>query len=243
MSNEVTIQVQPREGQGKNESRRLRRAGLIPAVVYGGGRDPEGVIVDPRPIAAVLDSERGRNTLIHLRIGDRELKRMVMIREIQRHPVTERILHADFVRVELDRKVDVTVPVNLLGTPVGVKSEGAMLEFVHREVLIRVLPSAIPDRIDADVAELHLGQHLEAADLKLPEGAELLTPPTETIATVVVKAKVEEPTPAAPVEGAEGAAPAAEGAEAAAEGEAKSEGKAEGKGAGKGPGRTTAPEK
>lgn len=195
MSQEVTIEVQHREGAGKNESRRVRRAGLVPAIVYGGGRDPEGVVVDPRPIDSVLNSERGKNTLIHLRIGDRELKRLVMIREIQRHPVTDRILHADFVRVELDRKTEVRVPIQAVGIPLGVKNEGGMLEWVHREVPIRVLPGNIPEHLVADVSALHVGQHLEAGQLTLPEGVELMIPANDTVITIIGK-KAEEETAA-----------------------------------------------
>lgn len=201
MSQVVNIEVQHRDEIGKNESRRLRAQGLIPAVVYGGGREPEGVMVDPRPIDAVLHSERGRNTLIHLRIGDRELQRMVLIREVQRHPVTDRLMHADFVRVEMDRKVEVSVPVNFVGTPLGVKNEGGLLDYIRRQVMIKVLPAAIPESLDADISALHAGQHLEAGKIQLPEGIELVTPPTDTLVTVIGKAKAEATyeTPAAPV--------------------------------------------
>ncbi|MBP7146804.1 MAG: 50S ribosomal protein L25 [Acidobacteria bacterium] len=213
MIQEFHLEVGTRHEHGKNAAGRVRRRNLVPAVVYGGGREPESVEVDPRKIESIIRSERGLNTLIHLRIGDRELRRMVMIRDIQRHPVTERILHADFVRVEMDQKIEVSVPVHLEGTPLGVKNEGGLVEFVRRHVEVMVLPSNIPDALTADISELHVGQHLAAGDLKLPEGATLTTPPTETIVTVVTKAaaEVEE---AAPAEAAteEGAAPA-EGAE------------------------------
>jgi large subunit ribosomal protein L25 len=132
----------------------------------------------------------------------------------------------------MDRKIDVSVPVTLSGVPLGVKNEGGLVEFVHREVLIRVLPTAIPERIDVDISELHLGQHIEASDLRLPEGAELLMPPTETIVTVVGRKVEEEVAPAAPAEGAEAVA-AGEGAEAAedaAAGETKGKGEAKAKG-------------
>lgn len=197
MANEVNIVVQHRDQIGKNESRRLRRSGLVPGVVYGGGREPEGISIDPRPLEAVLVSERGKNTLIHLTIGDRELKRMVLIRELQRHPVTDRLMHADFVRVEMDRKTDVAVPLLAIGIPLGVKNEGGLLEYVHRTVTIRILPADIPQHIEVDVSELHVGQHIEASDLKLPAGAELLMPPTETMLTCVGKKAEEAETPAA----------------------------------------------
>ncbi len=211
MATEVSIAVTPRESAGKNESRRLRRQGMVPAIVYGGGREPEGIAVDPRPIDAVLQTERGKNTLIHLTIGDRELKRMVLIREIQRHPVTDRIMHADFVRIEMDKKTEVWVPLNIVGVPLGVKNEGGMLEWVHRQVHIRVLPGDIPEHIDVDVSELHVGQHISASDVALPAGADLLMPPTDPMITVVGK-KAEEEAAATPAEGeaAAAAAPAEE---------------------------------
>jgi large subunit ribosomal protein L25 len=211
MSEHVTIQVQPRVEVGKNESRRLRRAGLVPAVVYGGGREPEGVAFDPRPLEVVLLTERGKNTLLHLRVGDRELKRAVLVREIQRHPVTDRILHADFVRVEMDRKTEVDVPIVAVGIAAGVKNEGGLLEYIHRTVTVRCLPADIPEHIEADVTALHVGQHLEAGELQLPAGVELAMPPGETLVTIAGKQAEEAPTTAAaaPAEGEGGTTPAA----------------------------------
>jgi len=193
---EVIIECQLREGVGTNDARRLRHAKTIPAVVYGGGRDPQPVVVDPRPIESVLESETGLNTLIHLRVSGRDLRRMVLIRQVQRHPVTERLLHCDFLRVEMDQPIDVAVPLSFVGVPEGVKNEGGLLQFVHREVTVRVLPSKIPAHIDVDISGLHTGQHLEAGEVPLPEGCELLTPANETLCTVVGKGAEEPTTPA-----------------------------------------------
>jgi large subunit ribosomal protein L25 len=205
MSQQVQLQVDSRSDRGgSGASRRLRRAGKVPAVVYGGGVAPEAVELDPRPILALLGSESGRNTLIQLRIGERELKRMVMLREVQWHPVTGRLLHADFVRVEMDKKIAVDVAIHALGVPLGVKNEGGTLDLVHRTIRIKVLPNAIPDFIEVDVSELHAGQHIEASEVKLPAGAELAMPPHETIVTVLGKTAEPEPE-AAP---ADAAAPA-----------------------------------
>ncbi|MDQ7006929.1 MAG: 50S ribosomal protein L25 [Acidobacteriota bacterium] len=214
MSQELHIEVIERDEAGKNASRRLRKAGKIPAVVYGGGRDPVSVQVDPRPIEAVLESPRGWNTLIQLKVGDRELKRMVMLRDVQRHPATEALLHADFVRVELDELIVVSVPVELTGTPVGVKTEGGLIDFVNRQVQVKTLPGLIPDNLPVDISDLHVGQHLEAKDLPLPEKVELVTPPTETICVCAGKSASEE-------EEAEAAAAAEAEAEAAAAAEAE----------------------
>jgi large subunit ribosomal protein L25 len=184
---EVTIECQVRETAGTNDARRLRASKMIPAVVYGGGRDPQAVSVDPRPIESVLDTPLGLNTLIHLRVSGRELKRMVMIREVQRHPVTESLMHCDFVRVELDQRIEVNVPVDLVGTPEGVKNEGGLLEMVHREIVVSSLPDRIPATLQADISALHVGQHLEAGEIALPEGVELAMDPSETLCTVVGK--------------------------------------------------------
>jgi large subunit ribosomal protein L25 len=217
MAEEFHVQVLERQELGKNAARRLRARGMIPAVVYGGGREPVGVEVDPRPVEAVIGSEKGLNTLIHLKLGERELKRRVLLRDVQRHPVTEQLLHADFVRVEMDQVVDSTVPIELVGEPVGVKDEGGMVDFVSRSVDIRCLPGDIPASLTVDIGHLHVGQHIEASQLPLPDKVELLTPPTDTICTVYGK-KAE----ALPEEIEAAEAEAAE-AEAAAEEEAEEE--------------------
>lgn len=204
MSEQVTLEVIERAAVGKNESRRLRAGGMVPAVVYGGGREPEGVAADPRPIEAILGTERGKNTLIQLRIGDRDLKRAVLIREIQRHPVTGRIMHADFVRVEMDKKTEVDVTLVVVGMAEGVKSEGGLLDMVHRTVRVRCLPADIPEHIEANVTALHVGQHLEAGELALPENVELAMPETETLITILGKPTEEVPAAAAAAAPAEG---------------------------------------
>lgn len=226
MSQVVNLEVVTREEFGKNAAGRARRSGYVPAVVYGGGREPQGVLVDPRQLEGVMHSERGLNTLIHLKIGDRDLKRMVLIREIQRHPVTERVTHADFVRVEMDKKIEVAIPVHVVGIPAGVKSEGGMLELVNRSVLVRCLPGEIPEFIDVDVSDLHSNQHISAVDVALPAGVELAAHPHEVIVTILGKQGEEE---AKPVEAEAAAAPVAPEAAKPAAKPGKSGGKAEGK--------------
>ena len=212
----VHIEVVERTDGGTSPSRRLRAKGKIPAVVYGGGREPVSVEVDPRPVEAVLESPRGWNTLIQLNVGGRELRRMVMLRDVQRHPATESLLHADFVRVELDKPMVATVPVELEGVAFGVKNEGALIDFVHRQIQVRALPEKLPDVLRGDISELHLGQHLEVKDLVIPEDVELVTPLTETVCVCAGrKATLEEEE--------EAAAAAAAAEEAAAEAEAAAE--------------------
>ncbi|MFN7966424.1 MAG: 50S ribosomal protein L25 [Acidobacteriota bacterium] len=211
---EVHLEVQPRTTKaGSAESRRLRNAGQIPAVVYGGGVAPESILFDARPVLQLLSTEGGRNSLIHLKIGDRELRRMVMLKEVQVHPITGRLLHADFARVEMDRKIVVDVPVHIVGTAVGVKSEGGLLDLIHRTVRVKVLPAEIPSFIELDVTELHTGQHVEASELKLPTGVELVMSPHDTIVTVLGKtAEAEEAAgPAADAAAAQAPAPETKG--------------------------------
>ena len=210
---EIIIECELREDVGTNAARRLRRGLAIPAVVYGGGRDPQPVVVDPRPVEHILDTERGLNSLIQLRVAGRELRRMVMLRDVQRDPVTESLLHCDFVRVEMDEPVEATVAVRFEGTPLGVRNEGGLVEFVHREVRVRALPAEIPAHLVADISGLHVGQHFEAGQLELPDGVTLISDPNETLCTIVLKH--------APVE--EAAAGEEAAVEAAAEGEREGE--------------------
>jgi large subunit ribosomal protein L25 len=195
---EVHIESQPREGRGGSSAAgRLRRTGLVPGVVYGGGVAPESIALDPRPLLSLLSQEGGQNSLIHLKIGSRELRRMVMLKELQYHPISGRLTHVDFARVEMNQKIAVEVPVHVVGTAAGVKNEGGLLELVHRTVRVKVLPAEIPQFVEIDVTELHTGQHVEASELKLPAGAELAMPPHETIVTVLGKSAQAEEAPGA----------------------------------------------
>jgi large subunit ribosomal protein L25 len=223
--NEITVEVQEREDLGKNPSRRLRREGLVPAILYGAGKAPVPLTVDPRRLEEVLRGDRGINTLFHLHLPGKDLRRMVRIREYQRHPVTDRITHADFVRVEMDRKIQVNVPVRLEGTPEGVKNEGGILDFVQRTIEVECLPAAIPDGLVVDVSGLHVGQNVTVEDLADVAGdVRILVPGSTVVATVSVsRAAIAEEEAAAAAE-----AEAAEAAEAAegVEGEAPAEGEA-----------------
>src|SRR3989442_9739771 len=124
MLKDTVVEVIRREGTGKNESRRLRALGQVPGIVYGGDRDPVAVSVDPRRILEILRSESGENSLFTLKLGGTDSTRVVMIRDFQRDPVKGRLIHVDFVRIDLDRLIEVKVPVQIVGTPVGVKVEG-----------------------------------------------------------------------------------------------------------------------
>ncbi len=202
----VMLEVESRTKTGKGPNGRLRRAGRVPANVYGLGLDSFSVSVDPRRVEDLLRSGSGRNTILTLAMKGAGDSREVMIREIQRDPVHEGLQHIDFVRVDPDRKMQVRVPVNLLGSAEGVKNEGGVLDFIHREVLVSCLPSAIPEHIDGDISGLHIGQQLAVKDLKLVGDVEMLDDP-DMVLVVIAQPRVEEE----PVAAEEEAAAAEEG--------------------------------
>src|SRR5688572_8840138 len=214
-----------RTTKGKNEARRLRAAGKIPAVLYGAQKAgdapaPEQVTVDPKPFMRILHSKSGLNTLITLKLQGTADTR-VLVKNVQLDPITHHPLHADFYRVNMDRKIQVTVPILLKGESRGVKQDGGVLDFVHREIEVEVLPGNIPDSIEVDVTELGIGDSVHVRDLAANAAWEPITDPDMMIVHVVVIKVVEEAV-AATAEGAEGAA-AAPGAAAPAAGAAGAE--------------------
>jgi large subunit ribosomal protein L25 len=203
---DATLQAEKRETRGKNEARRLRAKGRIPAVLYGAekGKAVE-IAVDPKELLRILHSESGANTLIGLSLDGGDTR--VLVKEYQLDPIKHKLLHADFYQVAMDRLLTVTVPVLLKGEPRGVKQQGGVLDFVHREIEVEVLPGDIPEHIDVDVSELLINQGIRVRDLQL-EGAKW-KPVSEPDMLIVhlVAPRAEEPA------AAEAAAPAAAAAE------------------------------
>lgn len=210
-----------RSTKGKNEARRLRAAGKIPATLYGAQKAgdkpaPESVTIDPKPFMRILHSKSGLNTLITLKLqgaGDTR----VLVKNVQLDPITHHPLHADLYRVNMDRKITVTVPILLKGESRGVKQDGGVLDFVHREIEVEVLPANIPDAIEVDVTELGIGDSVHVRDLAANASWEPVTDADQMIVHVVTIKVVEEVAPAAGAEGA-AAAPAAGAAAAGAAG-------------------------
>jgi len=200
---EILVEVQPRTDVGKNESRRMRATGRVPGVVYGGDRPAVSIAVDQRSVLEILRSETGENTLFTLKLEGTDSKRVVMIRDYQRDPVKGKLLHVDFVRVDLTKAIEVQVPVHVIGTSVGVKLEGGLLDHVIREVSVSCLPADIPESLELDVSEVHVGQHLSVRDIKVTDKIKILDDPDQTV-VVVAMPKAEEVAAATP--GAEGAA-------------------------------------
>ncbi|MBI5479025.1 MAG: 50S ribosomal protein L25 [Deltaproteobacteria bacterium] len=234
------LEVHLRQESGKGYAHKLRQAGRIPAVCYGGGEEPIALALDPRALKDALDPEKRQNTVITMTVkgGDADRQLTVMLKDYQTDPLRNTVLHADFVRVDLSREIHVTVPLLLTGKAEGVKI-GGILHQVFRMVDVACLPDRIPTKLEADVSALNIGDALKASDVKVTTGVRVLLDPKQSVAVVVApkEEKVEE---AAAVEGAvEGAAgqvaAPAEGAkpgEAAAPGkpgEAKAEGKPESK--------------
>lgn len=182
MSETMNIEVHPREETGKNANRRSRARGKIPAVVYGGGKESVSIEVDRKTLVDTMKGHGGENPIFLLKLGDKE--RHAMIRNMQIDPMSRQVIHIDFQRVLMDQKVRVAVPVELVGTAVGVKVDGGLLDFVTREVHVECLPGDIPKHLEADVTNLHIGQHFEARELKIPEGVVLLDDLEKVIVSV-----------------------------------------------------------
>lgn len=182
MSDTLNIEVNPRPETGKNANRRARAAGKIPAVVYGGGRESVAIEVDRKTLLDTMKGHSGETPIFLLKLGDKE--RHAMIRNMEVDPITRQVIHIDFQRVLMDQKVRVAVPVELVGTAYGVKTEGGLLDFVTREVHIECLPGDIPKHVDLDVTDVHVGQHAEAKDIKLPAGVTLVDEPEKVIVSL-----------------------------------------------------------
>jgi len=166
---EAILEAVKRSGKGKNEARRLRAAGQLPAVVYGAQKAgdaiaPVQLAVSPKEMMRILHSSSGVNTLITLNVAGESTQR-VLVREYQLDPVTEHLLHADFYRVNLERKIAVKVPIVLHGEPKGVKQQDGVLEFLHKEIEVECLPTQIPEHVDVDVSDLELGQAIYVRDI------------------------------------------------------------------------------
>lgn len=207
------LKAEVREGVGKGAARSLRRAGAIPGIVYGRGRDPRPVSVDGRALAAALHTHAGLNVLIDLDLGGNGESTVVMVREVQRDIFRHQPIHVDFHAISLTERLEAHVPVVLKGTAKGL-AEGGVVEHILRDVLVECLPTQIPEQFELDVTELIVGRSLHASDLVMPEGVTLLTPPEDVIVTVVAPRVIEEAVaaPAAAAATPEGApgAPAAE---------------------------------
>lgn len=239
---QIIVEVTPRDERGKNAARRIRRSGQIPAVLYGGAASPLAVSVNAKQVASILRSETGHNTIFTVKLPGGQHR--AMLKDWQVDPVKGSLLHVDLLRVAMDVRMRVKVPVHTFGEPQGVKMQGGIFEMVTREVEIECLPSDIPEEFKVDVTELMIGKQLRAADLPLEaQKMKLVTDPQRVIAHVVaLRAEEEKPAEAAVAEAAapvepevikKGKKEAEEGEEAEAEAGGKAEAKAKPEGKGK----------
>ena len=187
-----------RTGTGKGAARRIRRAGTVPAILYG-GTSPENIAVDPKSVLKLIHGHGGTTQLLSLRFdGERDGTRLAVLRELQFDPVSERLLHVDLQEVSTTRPITVRVAVHPVGEAVGVKETKGILNLVLHELDVSCLPTAIPERIDADVSALRIGDVLTVASLAVPEGVRVLNDAGQAVATVRPPMAEEAPAVAAP---------------------------------------------
>jgi large subunit ribosomal protein L25 len=194
---QIIVEATPREDRGKNAARRIRLTGQVPGVLYGGKGEPAAVAVNAKQLATILRSETGHNTIFTVKLGSSEHK--AMVKDWQVDPVKGSLLHVDLVRIAMDVRMRVKVPVHTFGEPQGVKLQGGIFEMVTREVEIECLPTDIPEEFRMDVTELMIGKQLRAGDLPFdPQKMKLITDPQRVLAHVVaLRAEEEKPAEAA----------------------------------------------
>jgi large subunit ribosomal protein L25 len=191
MSSTEAIVVAKRETVGKASSRDLRKSGLIPATVYGLGEAAVSIGISPKIVARILASDTGKNTMIYLQREGTDIKRHVIIKDLQRDPVTGRLSHVDFMRVDPNHKVKVNIPIVLKGIPAGVK-EGGMLDFVHRHIEVECLPAFIPAHIDISVEHMVVGDVMRLDQVQLDAHLTVLGDAHNVICSVHGKKAEEE---------------------------------------------------
>lgn len=195
MRKDITVAALSRDTRGKNEARRLRARGSMPAVLYGTGLDPLAVAVSPKELTGILNSKTGHNTIFNLNVAEKE-NVPVMIVDWQYDPIKDNLLHVDLKRIDLSKRISVKVPVVTLGDPKGVKLQGGIHEIITREIEIECLPDDIPEVFTMNVAEMMIGQSLRASEIPMTGSMKLLSP-GDAVISHVVSLRAEE---AAPVE-------------------------------------------
>jgi large subunit ribosomal protein L25 len=193
----IELNVERRSTVGKNEARRSRMAGRVPAIVYGAGKPTVPVSVDRKALSDAFRHGAGENAIFLLKLAGSDQSRHAMIREFQRDPVSRKPLHIDFVRVLLDIKIRVKVPIEVVGVAQGVKTEGGILDFVTREVEIECLPNNIPEHLPIDVSELAIGDALRISQIPTIEGVTVVDDPEKVLVHVTHPTFEKEPEVAA----------------------------------------------
>jgi large subunit ribosomal protein L25 len=226
---DLTVAADVRTSHGKNAAHRTRRAGQIPAIIYGAFKEPISIAIDPREILKIVHSSTGYNTIFNLQVNGGE-NTPVMVVDHQSDPIKGTLLHADLKRIDLSKRLRVTVPVHTQGEPKGVKVQGGLLEIITRSIEIECLPDDIPEHFIVDVTELMMGQNRRASEVALTGTIKLVSDPQAVIAHVVALRAEAEPTAAEGAAAPEAAAPAAAEPEVIKKGKKEEEGAAEEKG-------------
>ncbi len=207
------LKVEQRQERGKGQAKRIRDKGLLPAVCYGQGKDPLALTLSPDELMEILRSPRGLNSLIRL---DGAENRTVFVQELQRHPVDRDVLHVDFLWVDTDKKIQRTVPIELVGQPIGIKL-GGLLQVSRRRLLVEALPAQLPDSVRIPVAEMDIGDVVHVTEIEMPEGVKALFETNFTICALIAPTVEEEKEEEKEAEAEDAAV---EGAEAGPDGEA-----------------------
>jgi large subunit ribosomal protein L25 len=219
----IKLEVKERDGRGSADSRRLRRQGMIPGVLYGSGKQPHAICVPERELRRVLTGAGGLHAILDVVLEGQQTTHASILKDYQQDPIRGHISHVDLQEVRLDRPIQASVTVQLVGEPAGAK-EGGVLSQVQREINVEALPMEVPEHLDLDVSDMAIGDTLRLADLPAREGVTYLDDPEETVlATVTMPTRVEEPEEVVE-EGEEGELEGVEGEErpeGAAEGEAE----------------------
>jgi large subunit ribosomal protein L25 len=193
----IELNVEKRSTTGKGEARRSRAGGRIPAVVYGAGKPNVPIAVDRKALADLFREGAGENAIFLLKLAGSDQTRHAMIKELQRDPLSRKPLHIDFVRVLMDVKITVRVPIEVTGVSKGVKTDGGILDLVTREIEIECLPGSIPAHLAVDVTELAIGDAIRVSELPAIEGVRVVDNPEKVIVHVAHPTRAEEPVAAA----------------------------------------------
>ncbi|MCD6548671.1 MAG: 50S ribosomal protein L25/general stress protein Ctc [Thermodesulfobacterium sp.] len=188
---QVILSAIKREKTGKEYCKKLRKQGLIPAIVYGPRFQPLPIAVKANELESILIKHKGETILFTLQLNNGELTKVqALLKEYQTHPITDKIIHIDFLAVHEKETISIDVPLEFVGKPVGI-SKGGILEILLHELTVECLPSAIPDKISVDISNLDIGDVLHVKNIKVPEGIKILDDPEETVLTIVAEAKEE----------------------------------------------------
>ena len=186
----IVVKSEKRQGLGSNAARRLRAQGFVPAVLYGESMDSRPLVLSKKDIVQILRLETGENTIFRVAVDADEYD--AMIKDLQVDPVTDELLHADLIRISMDKPVRVTVPVTHHGEPVGVKTEGGFVDFITREVEVECLPRDIPESLSIDISELHIQQAFKIEGMAIPAGVKIVTDPATVLVLISLPHKEEE---------------------------------------------------